>query len=305
MARRTTSIDPVVGGGPRGRQRSRATVIADTARAPAASSAVAHAESVAPVVMTSSMSRIHRPRTSAGRPGPARAGRHPRRWRPGRAGRGRTGRSCSARGRAARRGADRARRGHEGDVLRLVVAAPLRPLRVHRDVRHERGPDADPRPAPSHGSTERPGESALAGVLDRVEGIAGEAVEAACTSRSGRAARARRRGGPSACRPARRVGCRVATSHRRQIGGPSAWHPGSARGKAASSGRHRRRGRLPEHVAQDAAGHVRCQLAGAARRVSRGSARPGPGPCAAAPAPRAPGGCRRRRAPGRAWRRSC
>ena len=44
--------------------RSRATVIADTPIAPAASSAVAHAESVAPVVRTSSTSTTHRPRMS-------------------------------------------------------------------------------------------------------------------------------------------------------------------------------------------------------------------------------------------------
>ena len=146
-------------------------MIADVPSAPARSSAAAQAASVAPVVTTSSTSRIQRPTTS-------------------RASAERGGRTANAPATLAARSdlievelGDRGTlareqrcvwepqvaRGRTGDELRLVVAARPRPGGVDRDMRHELCAHAHPGPAPGDRGPERLGQPLLAAVLDGVE----------------------------------------------------------------------------------------------------------------------------------------
>ena len=161
-----------------GRHRSRATVQAETAGTPAASSAIAAAARVEPVVRTSSTSRTQRPRISGPDPG----------VRDDREGAADVARPVAPV--EVELGDRRAVTGHRrdvgqpelagrdpGDELGLVVAAPATSLGVDRDVDHDLRPATDPPPAPRDGVAERLREPLLGAVLDPVQGGPGHAPE--------------------------------------------------------------------------------------------------------------------------------
>ena len=225
--------------------RSRATVIADTAMAPASSSTVAHAASVAPVVRTSSTSTIH---------GARRTGTISRsRENLPRVGAGGTPRDVAGAGNPIEvelGGGDpaplqqvvtdreaEATAGNSGDEGRLVVPALADPV-ARRGDRHEHvSGRARARPATGHGETQRAGHAAIAGVLEPVE----------CPPRDARERRApfdldewRRdvaRAARSAHRPARRGGRRAPERSPRRAAGPSRSQPAQSAGRARSRAR--------------------------------------------------------------------
>ena len=240
-------MDPGAAGarGTATRYRSRATVIAETPIAPASARAVAHAARVAPVVTTSSTSRIHAPATGRSRaPVAARLETiEPADPEGARDVRGAVLASeleLGGRGPSPLEGATMRQSERPGGDLRdergLVVAAPPFALGMHGDRDHQRRALADPAPAPRHREPERASQPALTPVLEVVErgpDRAGERRAPFELEERGRKVDRHPDGEP----PGRSRRASSARAHPAHSGSPSRPHPEHVAGRARSSAR--------------------------------------------------------------------